>query len=622
MDVRLDVDARLIQGKEVLTWTNTTQHATSELLFHLYYNAWRNERSSWLSSTRYGRNAHADLRDDEWAYSNVVSARQLANHGRDEADLSGSMEHVQPDDDNPHDRSVLRIELGRAVGPGETIDVELEWEARVPRTFARTGARGDYFFLAQWFPKLGVFEPEGEWACHQFIQTEFYSDFGVYDVRLNVPTGWVVGATGREMETTDASDGTTTHRFVQADVHDFAWTTSTRFSVHERRFEHEGLPAVDMRLLLMPDHADQVDRYFGATEAALQYYGGWWGAYPYDHITVVDPAYQSGTGGMEYPTLFTGGSRWMAPPQKRQPESVTVHEAGHQFWYGIMANDEFHHAWLDEGFNSYTQGRVMAKVYPGPRRVRRYLEGFLPLAFDSLVLNERTDGADQYQGFESVLKRDPIAVHSWEYGPAAYKVNSYNKPAMMLRTLENYLGWETFQHGMSTYFERFRFKHPRPEDYFEVMEETSGQDLDWYFQQAYGDAVLFDYGVDRVVTRDDVPEHGTTDTGGEDGLVRSSVYVRRWGDGTFPIEVQVVFDDGTEVTEKWDGQDRWVRFDYDKHAKVDTVRVDPERVLVLDVNSVNGSWMRKSQADAAGTKWAAQWMVWVQNVMETMAFFS
>ena len=107
--------------------------------------------------------------------------------------------------------------------------------------------------------------------------------------------------------------GTATHRFYQEDVHDFAWTTSPDYVERRARFEHPALPAVDMRLLLQPEHAGQADRHFEATRATLKYYGEWYGAYPYGHVTIVDPAWNSGAGGMEYPTLFTAGTRWIAP---------------------------------------------------------------------------------------------------------------------------------------------------------------------------------------------------------------------------------------------------------------------------------------------------------------------
>ena len=131
----------------------------------------------------------------------------------------------------------------------------------------------------------------------------------------------MVGATGREHSRTRYADGTTVHRYVQDDVHDFAWTTSPDYIERTARFEHPRLPPVDMRLLLQPEHAGQAERHFAATRAALQCYGEWYGAYPYGHITIVDPAWQSEADGMEYPTLFTAGSRWLAPRRRNDPKA-------------------------------------------------------------------------------------------------------------------------------------------------------------------------------------------------------------------------------------------------------------------------------------------------------------
>jgi hypothetical protein len=638
MDVRLDVEKRLINGTEVITWRNITSHPTDELQFHLYYNAWRNTTSSYLNSIRYRTSFnYSDYNENDWAYCDVQSMKILSGHGFPETDLTTALEFIQPDDGNEDDRTVLRARLPGTVGPGETISLEIQWETKVPRPFSRTGVRGDYYFLAQWFPKIGVFEPEGAWNCHQFIQTEFYADFGVYDVKMTVPAGWILGATGREIEKNDNDDGSTTHRYYQEDVHDFTWVTTPHFTVHTQRFEDPDLPPVEMRLLLMPDHASKRDRYFAATASALKRYGSWWGAYPYGHVTVVDPAYRSRSGGMEYPTFFTGGTRWLSPPEMRSPESVTIHEAGHQFWYGIMANNEFEYAWLDEGFNTYSTTRTLEADYPPPVLTRRYFDGFIPVVFSSVKLAQRTQGADQYLGFYSTLKRDPMATISWKFGANAYGLNSYGKPGMMLRTLENYLGWETFQKIMSTYFERWKFKHPRPEDFFEIVDEVSGQDMGWFFEQTYNSSSVFDYAAGRVVSKQVKESHGyielddelifqegksVKDSTDEEKQYQSSVFVRRWGEAIFPVEVKITFDDDEEILEHWDGKARWTRFDYVKPAKVIKVEVDPEHKLVLDVNYSNNSWVSKSQAEDASLRWSTKWMIWLQSVVEFFAFFS
>ncbi|MCX4242198.1 M1 family metallopeptidase [Paraliomyxa miuraensis] len=635
MQVRFDPGTKRLQGTQVLRWTNITEHPTQELRYHLYYNAWRNDRSSWLRRAREQGRGFDHVPDDGWAFVDV-SEIQLRGAGEAEReDLSAGAEFIAPDDGNLDDRTVLRVPLPRPVEPGQTIEVELRFDAKLPRTFARTGFHGDYVLVAQWFPKVGVLRPDGQWACHQFIQTEFFADFGVYDVSLELPAAWVVGATGRELET-QARGEATVHRFVQEDVHDFAWTASPHFSVHERRFEVEGLPPVDMRLLLMPDHAAHRERYFAGTVAALEHYGRWWGPYAYDHITIVDPAYRSKTGGMEYPTLFTGGTRWQSPLLSRSPEGVTVHEAGHQFWYGMVANDEFEHAWLDEGFNTYSTTRTLEAAFPAHARVERYLEGLFAVALPTVVPPERTAGMDAHAGMHSSLKRDPQSTPSWRTGPGGYHVNAYNKGAATLRTLEGYLGWTSFQRVMSTYFRTYAFSHPEPQDFFAVAELVSGQRLKWFFDQVWDDTVVFDYAVGEVASwrEDEVPlgyadvepakgeADGTHGDRTDEPSWHSAVTVRRWGEGRFPLAVEVTFSDGTRKVEHWDGQERWHTYRYEHPGRVDRVRVDPGHVLVLDTEFTNNAWLREAPAGLAATKWASKWMLWVQHAMEGFAFFA
>ena len=214
----------------------------------------------------------------------------------------------------------MSVPLPRPWRPARASAVEIAWTSKVPRTFARTGVVGNFYFIAQWFPKIGVLENTG-WNTHQFhAGTEFFSDYGVYDVRITVPRGWIVGATGREQQRLDTPTGKTTHRFVQEDVHDFAWTTSP--SITSSAASDSSTPGCrrwTCGCCCSRSTRVRRRRHFAATRAALQYYGEWYGPYPYGHITIVDPAWQSGAGGMEYPTLFTAGTRWLAPEGSGSP---------------------------------------------------------------------------------------------------------------------------------------------------------------------------------------------------------------------------------------------------------------------------------------------------------------
>jgi hypothetical protein len=634
IEVTLDAESKQLHGHQIVEWRNIQTEPTGELWFHLYWNAWRNNRSSWLLEDRLrGRSALDDVRDEDWGYIEVDAVRLLRGDSEPPLELTDRMSFAAPDDANPDDRTVAVLRLPQEVQPRASLRVELSWRAKIPRFFARTGYRGDYFFIAQWFPKLGVYEPEG-WNCHQFhASTEFYSDYGVYDVRIEVPRDFVVGATGREIDRLDNSSGTVTHHYYQADVHDFAWTTSADYFVREARFDHPGLPPVEFRLLIRPEYARFTERYFAAARAALELFGSWYGPYPYGHLTIVDPAYGSDAGGMEYPTLITGGTRLFSPFGSDQPESVTVHEAGHQFWYGLVGNDEFEHAWLDEGLDTFSTLRALEVAFGDRLYVRRYLppvgggRGMFPLLLSDVRVPRFVDRLNRYR--RSARDEDP-RTPSFLYHPGAAGDISYNKTALWLATLERHLGWETLRAILSTFFERYSFAHPAPEDFFAVANEVSGQDLTWFFDQVFRDSVGFDYAIGSVETFP-VTLEGFDEIDGElrlldpdsddPELYRNEVVVRRKGDGRFPVEVLLVFEDGSELRETWDGAQRWKLFVEERSSKLDHAVVDPERVLLLDVDYTNNSRLVDRRDRLPARKWASRWMLWLQDFFTTIAFF-
>ena len=394
IEVKLDPAQKRLHGRELISWRNDAGVSAPELRFHLYWNAWKNSRTTFMREAALGGMTPDDVRQEDWSYCHLKSIRMLPGEGGQAAvDLTAGSRYVAPDDGNSEDQTVLSVPLPAPVPAGQTISVEVVWDGKIPRTFERTGFRGNFYFIAQWFPKLGVFQPDGNWNCHQFhASTEFFSDYGVYDVKMTVPRGWVLGATGLQQELQEHRDGTATHYYREADVHDFVWTTSPDYREARRVFAHPGLRSVEMRLLYQPEHEAQVDRHFRATAVALQYYGTWYGQYPYSHITVVDPAWQSGAGGMEYPTLFTCGTRIFEPMGSGSPEGVTVHEAGHQFWYAIVGNNEFEDAWLDEGLNTFSTARAVEAGYGEEFLVRRFFKWFFPVPAPAIRLHRMTQG--------------------------------------------------------------------------------------------------------------------------------------------------------------------------------------------------------------------------------------
>ncbi len=624
ISARLDPGSRTLTGDELLTWRNTSQRPAATLQFHLYYNAWRNTRSTWMRE-RAGREPALSRRPEaDWGWIDLTSLRVIPRGGTP-ADLLTRAAFIAPDDGNRDDRTVLEVALDRPVAPGETVNIQIGWSSRVPRTFARTGVRGDFYFLGQWFPKIGVLEDRG-WNTHQFHSaTEFFADFGSYDVRLTVPKEWTVGATGLERERRDEADGTTTHRYTQDDVHDFAWTTSPRFIERTATIEPAGRPPISLRLLLQPEHAAQAGRHIEAARVALARYGDWFGPYPYSHLTIVDPAWQSGARGMEYPTLVTAGTQWLSPRDVTTPESVVVHETGHQFFYGVVASNEFEDAWMDEGINTYADNRVIEAAFSPNYYSKRYFGGFIPWVFRDFPVHRPLD---RLPGYRAAAGNDVPATPTFRYWPRTAPAITYNKTALWLSTLERLIGWPTMQQVMATYYSRWSFRHPKPDDFFAVVNEVSGRDLTWFFDEVYRGAGSFDYAVQSLQSARDT-DRGYVGEGGARKFTSSderpgyvtTVVARRRGEGVFPVDVRVVLEDGQEIRWHWDGRDAWKQFVANTPVRAASAEIDPDRVLLLDVDTTNNSIALAPRTDAAARKWSLAWMIWLQDHLMTYGFF-
>ncbi|MEX2116763.1 MAG: M1 family metallopeptidase [Bacteroidota bacterium] len=644
MDVRLNPETRIISGWEILEWRNTTGRSQSEFPFHLYHNAWKNNRSTFAKENGWNL-GRAGMAEGDYGYINVKRVVLLDPRG--EIDITHTFKYIQPDDGNPDDQTVFQIATPRSVPAGGVLRLRIDFETKQPLPITRTGAIRDYHFVAQWFPKIGVWW-NGAWNCHQFhANTEFFSNYGVYDVKITLPSQYVIGATGGlPKEKRENSDQSTTYRFYQEDVHDFAWVTSpglvrnVRTFVHDARDDgerldrHHSLREVEVILLTQPHHDNLIERYFDATFKSLRYYGEWYGEYPYEAVTVVDPANDSQSGGMEYPTLFTGGGNMFAPKETASPEGVTVHEFGHQFWYGLVGNNEFEEAWLDEGFNSYSQDRVMQVGWPPFKNSRYFFGGSgagtnvgIPCVYHEFDQSRHTSGNLELR---NQGKNDVMTRKGWEYYQS-YGLNSYTKPAMSLWQLENFVGEEMMYRIMRTYHHRYRFKHPTSQDFINTVNEVTGQNMNWFFQNTWFSSDLFDYAVSQITNRRLPSAVGIFSTNGNPAErpadpalpYECSVVVTRKGEAVAPVEVLVVFENGDKREEVWDGQDRWKKFVYQSDSPVRHAIVDPKLKLVMDIDYLNNSRVSRPPGfrSLAARKIGIRAMFWVQSSLEIETYW-
>ena len=698
MSASFEPNDNRIDGVKKIRWRNTSSVPIDELQFHLYLNAFSNLHSTFMVGSG-GQLRGVEIPEDGWGWIEVETMRlaygeDLVTDGivaeeegvdpfhrpfvetvpnepkpvelDDRPNLKDVEEFIRPDDGNDEDRTVARYPLPKPIQPGEWVELEIDFAAQLPQIFARTGVHGDFILGGQWFPKIGVFEDVGDrgraepgWNTHQFhANSEFFADFGDWSVRLELPSEYAgrIGATGRLVEEMVEGDTVTAH-FVQPGVHDFAWTASPDFIVVEDRFDPDtdvpaeqiermaallGVPLeelrlqpVDIKLLLQPPHRAQADRYIEAAKVAIRGYGLPLGAYPYETLTMVDPPRGGmGAGGMEYPTFITLGTHPLLNVPGFQKvlaaESVTVHEFGHNFFQGMIASNEFEESWIDEGMNSFYEMVVMDAYYG-------HMINLFGLRVTSLDLDRLQLGDGGYS--------DSIVQPAWTFrSGGSYGLNSYARPAVTLRHLENLMGEEAFARAMRRFFQTWRFRHPSTEDFKEIMLEGADTDIRWFLEQAFHTDRDLDYRIRTARSRrekdpkgwfwdddgqktllgvadrhesaeeDDADDHEGGDSDDEQELYRTEVVVERRGEFIHPVTVEFVFEDDETIRYEWDGRSRWKKFIEIRPAKLISAEVDPDHLLTLDVDQLNNS-KRLERNRKPATKMMTHLIFWLQNVL-------
>ena len=609
-------EEKAVRGQEVLTWLNDSDEFIGELQFHLYLNAFKNNRSTFMKESL---GTHRGFPSDKknWGYIEVKTL-QIENG----ADLMPDFEYIQPDDGNKDDQTVARVLLPEPVPPHEKITIFIEFYAKLPKVFARSGFYDDFFMVAQWFPKIGVLR-DGVWNCHQYhSSSEFFADFGTYEVEITVPKKYVVGACGKRIKEVKNPDGTMTYTHYQEDIHDFAWAACPDFVEFKEKYSlKEPKVETEIILLIHRSHLNQKERYLSSLKNGIEFYSQNYGPYPYQTITLIDPAPRAyGAGGMEYPTLFTSMSFHWMPKWLYITEMVTIHEFGHNYWYGMIGSNEFEEAWLDEGFNTYSEIKAMARYYG---------EDSSQVNLSWLKVSDLVSQRFQLIGSG---KMDPIIKKSWEYySGGSYSLNSYNKAALTLLTLENYLGKEKMSEIMKSYFERWKFKHPTTEDFIAVAEEVSGLDLGWFFDQFLYSPDKLDYAIGALKSDPlkeaegifggevrEVEEKKKKEEAGKEKYYRNEVVVIRKGELIFPQEILIRFENGKEIREEWDGKDRWKRFIYVRPSRVKYAKIDPDNKILIDTNFLNNS-MTIEENETSLLKWALGCMSRFQDILSFIA---
>jgi len=583
IDVTLDAEEKTLVGEESLAFFNSTRHSVDTLFFHLYPNAFRTDstalmRESLFASRIKGREEYRGGIDIE----SIVTSGGLNLTGRQIVD-----------------ETIMKLPLPEPLLPGRMIELAIGFDVKLPRTLMRMGYSGDDFMIAQWFPKLAVLQEGGQWNAHQYhFNSEFFADFGNYRVSITLPMKYVVGATGYLKEEKVNSDSTKTLIFQAAGVHDFAWAASPDYLIERRTVD-----GIDAAFFYRPEHQVSVERILDQAEFALKFYSSLFGEYRYGYFTIVDAKIGRGGGAMEYPTLITLQPSTKLPETMHTDALIVFHETAHQWWYGMVASNEFEEAWLDEGFAEYSQKRALEQRFGLSGNVIDLWQ----LKINDMDLTRL--------GYLLGPQTDPVVTKSWEFEDyLGYHSTVYFKASLILETLRNYLGPERMDRLLREYFRRFEFKHPSTRDFLAVVDELEGEEVTDWLEPLFYKTGICDY---EVKSTGSVP---VGESGEEHDTYKTTVELRRLGEVVLPVEVEIELDDGERIQKNWDGKERWHRIEMRTDSKIKSAVLDPENKMAIEIDVNNNSLMRDS-SDKTMMKLAAECLFWLENWMHLITCF-
>jgi hypothetical protein len=562
---------RKLSAKETLIWRNTSSHAVDHLRFHLYYNAFRDLNSTFMQEAKYYKKSKGKQRKLKFGEIKIEEIQRLGG-----VDLTENQRFVSPDDNNPDDGTVMELKLDKAVQPGQTIRLKIDFALTIPEIFLRTGAEGNYFFMAQWFPKIGVMQKNGQWHCHQFHHnSEFFADYGDYRVALTVPEKFVVGATGNLVKKKKNADKTLTYWYQEKNIHDFAWTAYPHFKKITEKIRLKGNKEdTTIELLLSPAHSAVKERYLNTLKYTMSFFAQHIFPYPYKKITLVDPPLKGRNSCvMEYPTLITGCYIDLLPGSIKFPETITVHEFAHQYWYGIVGTDEAREPWLDEGVTTFFEMEIL----------EGYFQDSASLLTSSFFPVNQWEALRVF--YTWLLPVDPVHQYSWKFlNFLQYAGNVYTKTAIFLKSLKNLVGKEQMYNFFRYYAEKYKFKHPTTEDFIDTFNTFMNDDFSWAFDWFIRGEGGLDHAVHSL--------ESMKITSNPDKYRNEAVFVRK--EGYFPVELLITLDNGKEIKSFWKKKEKWQKIVFDDTSPIKTAVIDPLFQVPLDQNFLNNSKTRES----------------------------
>ena len=537
MVIDMDADANRFTGKQKLEYWNNSPDTLTRVFYHLYWNAFQSGSMMDMRSRRQGnmqsprgadwdnriKDRIAGLNESEIGYQKIISLK-----------MNGVAQKYKVLE------TILEVTLDKPIAPKAKVIFEMEFEAQVPKQIRRSGrsnAEGVRFSMSQWYPKLCEYDKEG-WHPTPYIGREFHGVWGDFDVKISIDKNFIIGATGY-LQNADKvgygyeKPGAKLNRpegskllwhFYAPNVHDFVWAADPDF-IHQTKIARDSL-VLHSFYKVIPDSIRKQYNNLSANfkaqlgnnvENYLKLYKAQWegllddaamvfpfidsvaGKYPYKQFSFI----QGGDGGMEYPmaTLINGAG----------PDNW-VHELLHNWYYGVLATNESLYPWMDEGFATFIENKVL-----------NY--------FTQDTTNPYASTYAAYYQLVKSGKEEPLTTHADHYNlNYAYGIASYMKGCVFLEQLGYITGATVRNKILLDYFNQWKFKHPDINDFLKIAEKQSGMKLDWYKEYWVNTTRTIDYSIDSLWS---------------EGAV-TKLRLRKIGLMPIPVDCQLSFKDGTK----------------------------------------------------------------------------
>lgn len=455
IEAELNAEEKTLSAVEEINYYNNDNVEMKELYFHVYPNAFKTKETAPFLFDDF---ENAYKRGFEPGYAEIISVSKREDSGEKllKHSLSGEGE------------TILKVELDSPLKPYERVNIKIQFMLKIPPAGERFGYGPNHFNLGNWYPIAAVYDEKDGWNLDKYyaIGDPFYSDAADYRVSIKTPEEYVVAASGRLVEETKEDDGRIKRVYEGKALRDFAIVANNNFDVLEE--EVDGIKVMSYYYKEDRERGQEALEY---GVKAIKLFSKLYGQYPYPTYSIVQTEFPSG---MEYPALVYISDKYYKPNYSSDPLLiVVVHETAHQWFYGIVGNDQVDEPWLDESFAAFSETLFIERTY-GKKTGEDYYNRSVVNSVETALSSEIIDGG---------LSKSLSEFNNWDdYGPTAY-----DRGAQMLKELREKLGEDMFMEIIRTYVDRYKFRIATTKDFINICQEVSGKDLREFFKPWFGD---------------------------------------------------------------------------------------------------------------------------------------